>query len=220
LEDKMKTAFVGVALLIAVGLSAAGLERSDSNLKGEPNRAEPHSSIASKPIHTSTTYNSLVKGMETNPGRLDSFVLAGKSEAEAGSDSLPGQFVITVLFNRATNQVIGGNWTLSVTENDSQVERGTLHGTVANGTVSFDEGGRVTAVSGVELHLAGGSGSYSDISNGVGSFEAAPPSEPSPNVSPAANAAGESAMTGPPSPPSEPGKPTDRAFNGRLILSF
>jgi len=216
----MRTAFVGVALLIAFGLSAAGFERSVSNLKSEPSKAVTHSSIASKPIHASTTYNSLVRGTETNPGRLDSFVLAGKSEAEAGSDALPGHFVITVLFNRATNQVIGGNWALSVTENDSEVERGTLHGTVGNGTINFDEAGRVTGVSGVELQLAGGNGSYSDISNGIGSFEAAPPSEPSPNVPLAANAPGESAMTGPPRPLSEPGKPTDRAFNGRLILSF
>ena len=167
----------------------------------------------------SVTYNDVLTGDEMSAVGPDAITLAGEAKADASGNALPGHYTITIRFNRATRTVIGGDWVLTVTATNAAGtlgEASALQGTVADGRVTLNDAGRVTAIVGIKLIVAGGHGDYGNLTGGNGSFEGTfnekstgdPQTPPQVvherNMSPPSNSAAEAA------PP----------FNGKLSLTF
>jgi hypothetical protein len=88
---------------------------------------------------------------------------------------LNGYLTVTINYNRETNAVESGEWTISVLDNSSDNNRGEtgkLRGSVSGGSVKLGAGGALASVEGVELKVTEGTGDYATTTSGVGSFSA------------------------------------------------
>jgi hypothetical protein len=87
---------------------------------------------------------------------------------------LAGPFSFTADYDRTTNAVVGGTWTLVVLEPDAEGvshEVGRLTGSIASGTAEFGPDGKLTNVSGMQLTFSSGEGRYQEVTTGSGTLD-------------------------------------------------
>jgi hypothetical protein len=91
---------------------------------------------------------------------------------------LPG--MSSVSLRRDGNKVTGGEWTLTVFPPDAgptASEKGKLMGTVAGGTLGFDDDGALTRAESLELTIQSGTGHYAGVRRGGGTLNLSPRAE-------------------------------------------
>ena len=112
------------------------------------------------------TYNDTLQGFQTATAESGSVAVV----IEAAGD-LPGMGKLVL--RRDANNVTGGTWSLTVLPPGADAqssERGRLHGSVAGGTLSFNQDGTLAGASAVQLTIEGGAGEYAAVSGGSGTL--------------------------------------------------
>jgi hypothetical protein len=107
------------------------------------------------------SYSVSLGGEEISRGSNDSIHIVTSAEGD-----LPGGCTIKIEHNG--NNITGGSWELvvvGVAANGSAEERGTVKGSVASGSLSFSEEGKVASVD-AQLIISSGTGTYSGASGG------------------------------------------------------
>ena len=87
---------------------------------------------------------------------------------------LTGQLSFTADYDRSTNTVVGGSWTLLVLEPDADGasrEVGRLRGSIASGIAEFGPDGKLTSVTGMQLTFSSGEGRYQEVTAGTGTLD-------------------------------------------------
>lgn len=105
-------------------------------------------------------------GMEVSRGIRGSLLLVGRAGGQ-----LPGSFEISIQYNPATRQVLGGTWKLTLTQRGGGARSkagGALYGTVGGGAVELNGQGKVASLRGVKFNLRRGAGRYSGVRGSVG----------------------------------------------------
>jgi hypothetical protein len=123
---------------------------------------------------TPTTRTDTLDGIEVSPGIVDSDqnIRFGAAFVGQAAGDLPGFFAAAVNFTPpntgpgVTNIVIGGTWAVTVLRRGRLV--GTLFGRITEGTVVWDDAGKMAAVN-VTLSITGGTRTFAGAT-GVGSF--------------------------------------------------
>lgn len=123
-------------------------------------------SVAAVAAHAVATYNDTLTGFQTAASDSNGIAIV----INAAGD-LPGMGKLSL--KREGNNVIGGNWTLTVLPANADAaasERGTLSGAVTGGTLSFKPEGTLSEAGSVQLTIEGGTGEHNGVGAGSGTI--------------------------------------------------
>jgi hypothetical protein len=118
---------------------------------------------------TARTYHGSFAGSSSRSQASGEITFVGQVD-----NARPGYLLLTINYD-ANNSINSGKWTLVVTgkkADGSSSEEGRLEGTLSGGSVTLNRDGTVTSVQTAQLIIKSGSGTYSGVNNGQGTFEA------------------------------------------------